>query len=32
MKLTIFDKGDPSVGIPEQQFTVDCPFEKDDFP
>lgn len=30
MKLFVCLKGDPSVGIWDQQFTVEVPFEKDD--
>ena len=29
MKLILFDKGDESVGIFPAQYSVDCPFDKD---
>jgi len=30
MNLIVIDHGDPSVGIPESQYIVPCPFEKED--
>jgi len=30
MKLTIYDRGDESVGIFPRQFEIQCPFDKDD--
>jgi hypothetical protein len=30
MKLIITDKGDPSVGIFECQYSIECPFNKDE--
>lgn len=30
MKLFVTISGDPSVGIFDQEFTIDVPFEKDD--
>ena len=30
MKLHVIDCGDPSVGIFQQEFEVDCPFALDD--
>lgn len=30
MKLFAFIKGDYSVGIPDQQFTIEAPFERED--
>jgi len=30
MKLTVFDKGDMSVGIFPTNFEIDCPFERCD--
>ena len=30
MKLSIYDAGDPSIGIFPATYTVDCPFERGD--
>jgi hypothetical protein len=32
MKLTIWNSGDSSVGIPANSYELDCPFEKDEDP
>ena len=30
MKLHIIDEADPSVGLMPREFTIDCPFERED--
>jgi hypothetical protein len=30
MKLTVFDAGDPSIGIFATQWDIECPFDKDE--